>query len=190
MKTATVSRSKTRMLVESALMVAVALVLNQLKLLRLPNGGSVSLEMLPIFLIALRWGCAPGLLAGFVYGLLQIFIDGAVAWGWQSLLLDYLVAFTPLGLAGLFRKMKGGVYIGTIVGAFVRFVVHFISGITIYKIVAPTELFSITFTDPWMYSLVYNGSYILIDTVLCVILLALMMATPLKQFLTDNTVTQ
>jgi thiamine transporter len=184
------TQNKTRMLVEGALMVALALVLNELKLFRLPNGGSISLEMLPIFLMALRWGCAPGLLVGFVYGLLQIFIDGAIAWGWQSLLLDYLVAFTPLGLAGLFRKMKGGVYVGPIVGAFVRFVVHFISGITIYKIVAPTELFNVTFTSPWMYSLAYNGSYMLISLIICLILLALMMATPLKRFILDSEVTK
>jgi thiamine transporter len=80
--------------------------------------------------------------------------------------------------------------VGPIVGAFVRFVVHFISGITIYKIVAPTELFNVTFTSPWMYSLAYNGSYMLISLIICLILLALMMATPLKRFLLDSSVTK
>ena len=94
------------------------------------------------------------------------------------------MAFTPLGLAGI-GKGKGcaGLYGGVLLGAFVRFVVHFISGITIYAIVAPTELFNITFTSPWMYSLAYNGSYMVIDTALCLILFVLLARTPLKRYL-------
>jgi energy-coupled thiamine transporter ThiT len=87
-------------LCEGAVMLALALVLNALKLYQFPNGGSIDLAMIPIFFFALRWGCGWGLLEGFLFGLLQMFIDGAVAWGWQSLLLDYLVAFTPAGPGG------------------------------------------------------------------------------------------
>jgi len=61
--------------------------------------------------------------------------------------------------------------------------VHHISGITIYAIIAPTELFNITFTSPWMYSLAYNGSYMLISTVITLVLLGLMLASPLKKYL-------
>ena len=174
-------RLYTRMLCEGAIMVALALVLNQLKIFRLPNGGSITLEMLPIFFYAVRWGVGPGLLAGFAFGLLQMFIDGAVAWGWQSLLLDYLVAFTPLGLAGLFKGKQWGIFAGTVLGSVVRFIVHFISGITIYAIVAPTELFNMTFTSPWMYSLAYNGSYMAIDMALCLVVFGLLYK-PLKRY--------
>ena len=174
-------RLYTRMLCEGAIMVALALVLNQLKIFRLPNGGSITLEMLPIFFYAVRWGVSPGLLAGFAFGLLQMFIDGAVAWGWQSLLLDYLVAFTPLGLAGLFKGKDWGIFAGTVLGSVVRFIVHFISGITIYAIVAPTELFNMTFTSPWMYSLAYNGSYMAIDMALCLVVFGLLYK-PLKKY--------
>ena len=174
-------RLYTRMLCEGAIMVALALVLNQLKIFRLPNGGSITLEMLPIFFYAVRWGVGPGLLAGFAFGLLQMFIDGAVAWGWQSLLLDYLVAFTPLGLAGLFKGKQWGIFAGTVLGSVVRFIVHFISGITIYAIVAPTELFNMTFTSPWMYSLAYNGSYMAIDMALCLVVFGLLYK-PLKKY--------
>lgn len=177
----TKARLYTRMLCEGAIMVALALVLNQLKIFRLPNGGSITLEMLPIFFYAVRWGVGPGLLAGFAFGLLQMFIDGAVAWGWQSLLLDYLVAFTPLGLAGLFKGKDWGIFAGTVLGSVVRFIVHFISGITIYAIVAPTELFNMTFTSPWMYSLAYNGSYMAIDMALCLVVFGLLYK-PLKRY--------
>ena len=177
----TKARLYTRMLCEGAIMVALALVLNQLKIFRLPNGGSITLEMLPIFFFAVRWGVGPGLLAGFAFGLLQMFIDGAVAWGWQSLLLDYLVAFTPLGLAGLFKGKDWGIFAGTVLGSVVRFIVHFISGITIYAIVAPTELFNMTFTSPWMYSLAYNGSYMAIDMALCLVVFGLLFK-PLKRY--------
>ena len=177
----TKARLYTRMLCEGAIMVALALVLNQLKIFRLPNGGSITLEMLPIFFYAVRWGVGPGLLAGFAFGLLQMFIDGAVAWGWQSLLLDDLVAFTPLGLAGLFKGKDWGIFAGTVLGSVVRFIVHFISGITIYAIVAPTELFNMTFTSPWMYSLAYNGSYMAIDMALCLVVFGLLYK-PLKRY--------
>ena len=94
------SHMQTRMLTEGALFVAMAQVLSYVKLYEFPNGGSVTAAMLPILLFAVRWGLGPGLMGGFAFGLLQLIFDGAYAWGWQSMLLDYLVAFTPLGLAG------------------------------------------------------------------------------------------
>lgn len=97
------SHLRIRALCEGAIMVALAQALSYLKFMELPNGGSLTLAMFPIVFFSLRWGLGQGLLAGFVFGLLQLIFDGAYAWGWQSMLLDYLVAFTPLGLAGLFR---------------------------------------------------------------------------------------
>ena len=171
-----------RALCEGAVMLALALVLNALKLYQFPNGGSIDLAMIPIFFFALRWGCGWGLLEGFLFGLLQMFIDGAVAWGWQSLLLDYLVAFTPLGLAGLFRGRGKAIYAGILLGCVVRFIVHFISGVTIYAINAPTQILNMTLTSPWLFSLVYNGSYMLVDTVLCLVVFALLYK-PLKKYI-------
>ena len=188
MSTATNRKSHlyVRMLCEGAILLAMGLVLNALKLYQFPNGGSVDLAMIPIFFFAIRWGAGPGLLVGFAFGLLQMFIDGAIAWGWQSLLLDYLVAFTPLGLAGLFRYRKGGIFAGTLLGCILRFIVHYISGVTIYAIVAPTELFAMTFTEPWMYSLAYNGSYMLVDTVICLAVFALLYNPLRKYFLAED----
>ena len=82
-----------RALCEGAILVALAFVLSFVKLYQLPNGGSLTPAMFPILLFALRFGLGRGLLAGFVFGLLQMIFDGAYAWGWQSMLLDYLGLF-------------------------------------------------------------------------------------------------
>ena len=172
---------KLRALCEGAIMVALATALSYLKLLELPQGGSVCIGMLPIFLYSARWGVGPAFLTSFAYGLLQLLLDGAYAWGPTSMLLDYLLAFGVLGVAGFFHRKKGGIFIGTVVGCVCRFIVHFISGITIYAIAAPTELFEMTFTSPWMYSLAYNGSYMLIDMALCLAIFGLLYR-PMKKY--------
>ena len=87
-----------------------------------------------------------------------------------------------LGVAGFFHRKKGGIFIGTVVGCVCRFIVHFISGITIYKIYEPTELFNSTFTNPYLYSAVYNGSYVFIDMALCLVITALIYK-PLKKYI-------
>lgn len=176
------SHNATRMLTEAAMMVALAQVLSYVKLAEAPNGGSITPAMLPILLYAVRWGAKPGMLAGFVFGLLQLIFDGAYAWGWQSMLLDYLVAFTPLGLAGLFRGKKWGIFVGSVLGCAARFAVHFISGVTIYKIVAPTEFLNKTYSSPALYSLIYNGSYMLPNALIAIVLAAVLYK-PLKRYI-------
>ena len=81
-------RTKTRALCEGAIMVALATALSYVKLFELPQGGSVCIGMLPIFLYCIRWGWKDGFLASFAYGLLQLIFDGAYAWGPWSMLLD------------------------------------------------------------------------------------------------------
>ena len=173
---------KTKCLCEAAIMVALAQILSCIKLMELPNGGSLTPAMFPLVLFAVRWGVGPGLLSSFCFGLLQLIFDGAYAWGWQSMLLDYLVAFTPLGLAGLFKGKKWGIFAGTVLGCVCRFVVHYISGVTIYKILEPTELMGSTFSNPSLYSLVYNGSYMLPNTILTLAIVALLYH-PLKKYI-------
>lgn len=175
-------RNATRMLCEGAIMVALSQILSYIKLMELPNGGSLTPAMFPILLFAVRWGLADGLLAGFVFGLLQLMFDGAYAWGWQSMLLDYLVAFTPLGLAGLFRGKSWGLFAGTLAGCLARFAIHYISGVTVYKILAPTEFLNWTFSSPALYSLVYNGSYMLPNTIIT-LLISVVLYVPLKRFI-------
>ena len=174
-------KNATRMLCEGAIMVALAQILSYIKLMELPNGGSLTPAMFPILLFAVRWGLKDGLLAGFVFGLLQLIFDGAYAWGWQSMLLDYLLAFTPLGLAGLFKGKAWGIFPGTVLGCAARFVIHYISGVTIYRIAAPTEVLGTVFDNPELYSLAYNGSYMLPNTVLALVIAALLYV-PMKKY--------
>ena len=176
------TQTKTRALTEGALMVAAATALSYVKLLELPQGGSVCIGMLPIFLYCARWGCKESFLASFAYGLLQLIFDGAYAWGPTSMLFDYVLAYGVLGVACLFRKQRGGVFVGTVVGCVCRFIVHFISGVTIYAQYMPESFMELTMTTPALYSLLYNGSYMLPNTVLA-ILIALLLEKPLRPYL-------
>ena len=173
-------------LTEGAMMVALAQVLSFVKLMQLPNGGSLTPAMFPILFFAVRWGLGKGLLAGFAYGLLQLIFDGAYAWGWQSMLLDYLVAFTPLGLAGLFKGKSWGIFPGTLLGCTARFIVHYISGVTIYRIYQPTEVpgFGV-FESSELYSLVYNGVYMLPNALLA-ILIAAVLYKPMQKYFSGS----
>ena len=173
-----------RALCEGAIMVALASILSLIKLFpNLPNGGSITFAMFPICLYAVRWGLGKGLLSGLVFGVMQLLIDGAYAWGWQSMLLDYLVAFTPLGLAGLFKGKAWGIFPGTVLGCLGRFIVHHISGVTIYRIIEPTNLPGFgTFDNAHLYSLVYNGSYMLPNMLLALLLAAVLYVPMKRQF--------
>ena len=168
------NHNRTRMLVEGAIMVAAAQILSYIKLWRMPWGGSITLSMLPIVLYAVRWGVKPGLLAGFILGTLQFSLDGGFAIGWQSILGDYLVAFTALGLAGLVSGKKGGILTGTLIGGFARFLVHYVVGATVWAEYMPEEFFGMTMHSPWFYSLLYNLAYMLPNIVITLVVFALL----------------
>ena len=176
------SKLTVRCLVEGAVMVALAQVLSMIKLWEMPWGGSICLSMLPIFLYACRWGLKPGLMAGFVLGVLQFILDGGFALGWQSIIGDYLVAFTVLGLAGLFRFKRSSIFIGTVAGSAARFLVHYVVGATVWAMYMPETFFGMTMTTPWFYSLLYNGFYMVIDMVLCLVVFAIL-SKPMEKYL-------
>ncbi len=174
---------KLRMLCEGAILVALAQILSMLKLWEMPWGGSITLGMLPIFLFAVRWGTKWGLVGGFAYGLLQVMFDGGFAISWQSLLGDYLVAFTVLGLAGLGKGKEKGIFLGTLIGGAARFLVHWVVGATVWAMYMPDEFFGMTMTSPWFYSLLYNGFYMVIDIVLCLVVFGILFR-PMHKYLT------
>lgn len=168
------SHLKLRALCEGAIIVALAQVLGYIKLFSLPQGGSITVNMLPVFVYCARWGFGPGMLASFALGLLQLLLDGAYAWGWQSFIGDYLLAYGLLGLAGLFHKSRNGFFVGSVVGAAARFVAHYLTGVLVWGEYMPESFFGMTMTTPWLYSALYNGSYIALDLVLCLALGALL----------------
>lgn len=172
-----------RKLCEGAMLVVVAQLLGYLKLWEMPWGGTVCLSMLPIFLYAVRWGLRDGLIAGFVLGVLQFMFDGGFALGWQSILGDYLVAFSVLGLAGLFCGKKLGVFWGTLVGSAARFLVHYVVGATIWAEYMPPDFFGMTMTTPWFYSALYNSFYMVLNMVMCLAVFGVLYV-PMKRWFT------
>ena len=141
------------------------------------------MAMLPIFLYCARWGFGPGMLASVVYSVLQLTLDGAYAWGWQSMLGDYIIAFSVLGLAGLFHKQKYGFFIGIVVGSLARFLVHYVVGATVWAEYMPDSFFGMSMHTPWFYSLLYNLAYMLPNTVITLVVFAALWA-PMKKYLT------
>jgi thiamine transporter len=152
--------SKTRILVEGGLAAALAIALSYLKLWRMPQGGSVTLENIPLLIFALRWGVKAGLGAGVVAGLVQLMLGGYVVHPAQALL-DYPLAFGVLGLAGAVRKP---LWAGLTIGSLLRFFCHLLSGVVFFGSYAPEG------TNVWLYSTIYNGSYMVPNLVLAFIL--------------------
>ena len=179
------SQSKTRILVECALMVALSAVLQLIPPISMPQGGTLTYgAMVPIVFAALRHGPKWGLLTAFAASLVQMLLGGISAppvetffWYLLVILLDYVIAYTVLGLAPIFAKpfMGKRPLVGAGVGAFMvtllRYVCHFLSGILIWDVYAPEG------QPVWLYSITYNGTYmipeIILTTVLTVVLWAL-----------------
>ncbi|MDN5696845.1 MAG: energy-coupled thiamine transporter ThiT [Rubrobacter sp.] len=158
-----------RVLTEAALSVALAFVLSFIKLLDLPFGGSISLEMVPLILFALRQGAAAGILTGAVYGMLSLAVDPFIVHPVQ-VLFDYPVAFGALGLAGLFRPTTLGTVLGTLFATAARFAAHFVSGVVFFAAYAPEGW------NPLVYSAVYNAVYLVPSLVIAVVGVRLLLA--------------
>ena len=164
-------KSKLYPMIECAIMVALATGLSLLTLFKLPLGGSVTvLSMLPICMLSIRHGIGWGLAGGFLHAVIQLLLDlsAVLSWGLSPraivgcFLLDYIFAFTALGLAGLFRKHgKAGMISGICFALFLRFACHVLSGTIIFDIWLPEE-----WSSPFIYSVCYNGSFMLPELVL------------------------
>lgn len=180
-------KTNTRMLVEGAVMIALGTVLSFLKVYELPWGGSVTLlSMLPVSLFSIKYGIGKGLGVSFVYALLQMFISlgQVLSWGLTHgtliacLLLDYLLAYTMIGFAGIFRtKGLPGWIAGTFIALLLRLLMHFLSGVAIWHSAGKLwEGFDTSNT--YLYSLLYNGCYMVPEIVFTVIGAVILLKLP------------
>ncbi|WP_434813804.1 energy-coupled thiamine transporter ThiT [Bacillus halotolerans] len=173
-------------LIEIAIMTAAAVILDIVSgmFLRMPQGGSVSIMMIPIFLISFRWGVKAGLTTGLLTGLVQIAIGNLFLQHPVQLLLDYIAAFAAVGISGFFAsavrksalsRAKGKLIVSIIcavfIGSFLRYAAHVISGAVFFGSFAPKG------TPVWIYSLTYNATYMIPSFIICAIVLCLLFIT-------------
>lgn len=180
----------TRRLVESAVMLAIGTVLSVLTF-SMPwafGGGITFCSMLPLVIIAHRYGTRWGLFTAFAYSVLQLLLgisnvqyapDFITAIG--IILLDYTIAFTVIGLSacfnGIIKNRLLSIAMGIVFTFALRFVCHFISGWIIWDALWPNEM---EWASPY-YSLVYNGSYMLPELIITAVV-ALLSFRPLKRY--------
>lgn len=150
---------------------------------QMPLGGEITLlSMLPIALISIEYGVGWGLVGSFVFSLVQLGLQFSMIAGWGlsaaafggCIALDYILAYTAIGLSGIFRK-KGvsGICLGIFVAMFVRFTFHLLSGTIIFAEWMPEG-----WSNPLLYSVCYNGVYMLPEFVLTTIGAVILFKTP------------
>lgn len=144
--------STSKVLAESAVFISLSTALSLIIIYTLPQGGSITLaSMVPLIWLALRRGPIVGITAGVLYGGIQ-FILLPYAYNPIQVLLDYPLAFGCIGLAGFFRKQP---LVGTVIAVSGRFVMHFISGFAYFGPMFAPDI------NPYVYSAIYNGSYLI-----------------------------
>lgn len=186
-------KNATRRLTESAIFIAIATVLSMIKI-DLPFGGGVTIvSMLPLVLISHRWGWKWGVLTAFVYSLIQQllgldnlqYVTGVVM-VIGLILLDYVIAYTVIGLSGVMDNLLGkgrkALFLGILVTFTLRFACHLVSGAWIWGEWAEDVFMNINMSGPWMYSFFYNGWYMLAELVMTEVV-AMLLYAPLKPFL-------
>ena len=162
-------------LTESAMLIAIATVLSLVKLAELPYGGSVTIaSMLPIIIIAYRYGSVWGFLCGLVHGAIQLVLGLntlSYVTGWASvaavIFLDYIIAFALIGATGFTRKLtksqRAALVSACVIGSALRYLCHVVSGATVWAGL------SIPTSAALKYSLVYNATYMLPETIVLLI---------------------
>ena len=159
-------QSYTRCLTEGGICVALSIALSYLKIPVMSGfggfGGSIDFVMVPLIIFAVRWGLSWGIGAGLVFGTLKYFLASGASISWVSIVFDYAVAYAFVGFAGCFKKK------------YARFIIHFISGVTVYAQYMPEEFMGFSGMTPVLYSTLYNGTYMLPNTVIAIAICSLL----------------
>lgn len=178
----TASKVRIHILTECAIMVALSAVLQVIPFIKMPNGGTITLaSMAPIVFIALRHGVKWGLLTAFVGSLVQMLLGGisppptpSFFWFVMVILLDYVIAYTVLGLAPVIAKCVGknhplvGIATASVTVTLLRYCCHILSGILIWSVYAPAD------QPVWLYSIVYNGTYMIPEIILTAVVVVVL----------------
>ena len=174
------TKNLVKSIVETGILVALAVVLDILfkliPLFNMPQGGHISLCMLPLIIIGFRRGLNCGLAGAIIYAIINFMLDGFV-WHVGSIFFDYLFAFGILGLSALFRKQARSIWKMCLIIfglCFLRYVFHGLSGVLFFAEYAYIpEGYNWTVTAqalPWVYSfIIYNLPYMGISTIVCIV---------------------
>ena len=149
---------KVRVLATCALLLAVALIATEIRLFRMPQGGSVTLfRMLWLAIPGYFFGLRAGFITGTAYGLARLITATYVIHPAQFVL-DYFLAFAVFGVSGFFRGQRFGLVIGVILGTMLRIAVSTVSGVLFFVQFAPegTQNF-------WLWSLGVNAPVMLTE---------------------------
>ena len=158
----------------AGIVLALSFVLSYIRLFRMPQGGSVTPgSMLPILFFSAAFGVGPGVTVGLVYGVLQYLQGGYIANVWQFLL-DYILAYAALGIAGIYKKFP--------VRQLPAFAVSVLAAVALRTVSATLAGYMFWDTALWP-SLIYNGTYLIPDTIIC-LALALPLHDPVMKLLT------
>ena len=180
------SKKPIYILSECAIFVAMAVALSFFEIKIGASGGSVDFTMIPLFIICYRHGAKYSFLSCFVFSLLYVIVGGKWGWGLPSVLLDYITAYTLIGVAGVFggrfKHKTKFTEIGVFLGCLARYIVAVISGIVLWGIATSTEVGSTGFvtSNALVYSLAYNALYMVPNTIIAIIVMALL-RYPLKK---------
>ena len=184
------TKTQTRRLVESAVMIAIGTVLSMFEF-KGPwalGGGITFCSMLPLVLVSWRYGCRWGLFTAFTYSLVQIvqgIPDIQYATNVQTailiILFDYVIAYSVIGLAAMFKnRLKNqpkALLLGIVVTFLVRLACHYISGVAVWEVLWPNELG----WAPPIWSISYNASY-MVPEILITGIVAVLSYRPLKKY--------
>ena len=141
-----------------------------------PFGGSISISLVPLAVIAFRYGWVAGFLSGFTMGLLQL-LTGAYIMHPIQVLFDYPLPYAVLGFAGFFASKVNVVEVGqrslyiwlaTGIGSIARLACHIISGVVFFADYAPEGM------NPVVYSVGYNTPFVLASYILSAIILVVL----------------
>ncbi|KAB7706143.1 energy-coupled thiamine transporter ThiT [Bacillus aerolatus] len=168
-------RNKLVTMIEIAVMAGLSLILSYVEFGALwAFGGSISLVMVPIFIMAFRRGWQAGFVTGLLAGLISLMTGGYVVHPVQ-LVLDYPLAYAVLGLGALavFHKQitTARIFVGLLLGTSLRLLCHFLSGVIWFGSYAPPG------TPVALYSFLYNLSYLLPEMLITMAVLVFLKKT-------------